>query len=103
MNCSDLHIELVARVPHRLAMAGPRAAACAGEIRSGHGGPKSRETSVARNWHRSGPCQFQGVLSLGWSWQWIRLSKNEHEQPTHRCRYSQSRDPPRKWVDDKLS
>src|SRR6202042_1066394 len=29
-------------------MAGPRAAARAGEIRAGHGGIKSRETSVAR-------------------------------------------------------
>src|SRR5579863_4504226 len=42
-------IELAARVPHRaFAMAGPRAAARAGEIRTGHGGIKSRETSVAR-------------------------------------------------------
>src|SRR5258708_36059560 len=26
---------------------------------TGHGGIKSRETSVARNWRRSGLCQFQ--------------------------------------------
>src|SRR5260370_31014357 len=43
-------------------MAGPRAAAWAGEIRTGHGGIKSPETSVARNWHRSGLCQFQGLF-----------------------------------------
>src|SRR5277367_4966008 len=54
-----LIIELVARVPHPRLMAGPRAAARAGEIRAGHGGIKSRETSVARNWHRSGLCQFR--------------------------------------------
>ena len=35
----------------------------AGEICSGHGGIKSRETSVARNWRWSGPCQFQGCTS----------------------------------------
>ena len=41
-------IELAARVPHPSRVAGPRAAAAAGEIRAGHGGTKSRETSVAK-------------------------------------------------------
>src|ERR1700733_7027828 len=45
-------------------MTGPRAAACAGEICTGHGGIKSRETSVARNWHVFGPCQFRRLITL---------------------------------------
>ena len=54
-------IELAARVPHRaFAMAGPRAAAWAGEIRADHGGIKSRETSVALVWRCAGRCQFPG-------------------------------------------
>lgn len=56
--CSAITDELVARVPHP-GMAGPRAAACTGEIRAGHGGIESRETSVARIWQYSGLCQFQ--------------------------------------------
>jgi hypothetical protein len=44
----------------------------AGEICSGHGGIKSRETSVARNWSWSGPCQFQGCTSG------VELAMNRH-------------------------
>jgi hypothetical protein len=61
-------IELAARVPHRaFAMAGPRAAAWAGEIRADHGGIKSRETSVALVGAAQVGANFQDFEAV-WSW-----------------------------------